>query len=79
MLDAPGTRKEAPNLQKPTTLVQAITQAGGFTAFAKTDRILLYNPTAAGGERRVFNYDQFVTDPQQQDILLKPGDTIIVL
>lgn len=66
-------------LQKPTTLVQAITRAGGFTAFAKKDRILIYNPETLGGSRRIFDYDKFVADPEQQDLLLKPGDTIIVL
>jgi polysaccharide export outer membrane protein len=67
------------NLQQPTTLVQVITRAGGFTAFARRDKIFIYNPTSRDGARRVFNYDQFIADPRQQDILLKPGDTIIVL
>ncbi len=67
------------DLQGPTTLVQAITRAGGFTAFAKRDAILIYNPASSTGERRIFNYDQFVSDPRQKDILLKPGDTVIVL
>ena len=64
---------------RPTTLVQAITRAGGFTAFAKTEQILIYNPNTAGGARRIFNYKTFISDPKQQDILLKPGDTVIVL
>lgn len=66
------------DLVTPITLVQAIARAGGFTAFAKRDRILIYNPERAGGARRIFNYDQFVTDPQGRDLLLRPGDTIIV-
>lgn len=66
------------DLAEPVTLVQALTLAGGFTAFAERSRILVYNPARRGNARRVFDYDRFISDPQAQDILLWPGDTIIV-
>lgn len=66
------------DLSEPVTLVQALTLAGGFTAFAERSRILVYNPARRGNARRVFDYDRFISDPQAQDILLWPGDTIIV-
>lgn len=65
-------------LDEPITLVQAITRAGGFTAFAQRDKILVYNPTKKDGARRVFNYNAFIASPYLQDVLLQPGDTVIV-
>lgn len=66
------------DLREPVTLVQAISLAGGFTAFAKRDRIIVYNPSHPGNARRVFDYDAFVANPNRRDILLVPGDTVIV-
>ena len=65
-------------LQDPITLVQAVSLAGGFTAFADRSRVLLYNPRSKGGARRVFDYDRFLADPLGEDAFLQPGDTIIV-
>ncbi len=66
------------DLNDPVTLVQAITLAGGFTAFADRERIIVYNPTRTSGARRIFDYTLFVETPQAQDIVLHPGDTVIV-
>jgi hypothetical protein len=62
----------------PITLIQAVAMAGGFTAFAARDEIIIYNPARADGERRTFNYDRFVKTPGAPDIVLEPGDTVIV-
>jgi len=65
-------------LDGPVTVVQALTMAGGFTAFASRDNIIVYNPMKGSGTRRDFNYDQFLNTPGAQDIVVQPGDTIIV-
>lgn len=64
-------------IEAPVTLVQAVAMAGGFTAFARRDRILVYNPSDS--ERRfVFNYLAFLSAAGSTDIPLRPGDTVIV-
>lgn len=60
------------------SVVQAIALAGGLTAFASSDDIIIYNPTRNGGQRIIFNYDLFLKSPGQPDLFLLPGDTIIV-
>lgn len=71
---SPGVLK----VNEPITLVQAVAMAGGFTAFAARDEIIIYNPARADGKRRTFNYDHFVNTPGTPDIVLEPGDTVIV-
>lgn len=65
-------------ISEPTTLVQAIALAGGFTAFADPRQVILYNPTRAGGRRLVFDYEAFLTNPNARDIFVMSGDTMIV-
>lgn len=65
-------------VNEPITLVQAVAMAGGFTAFAARDKIIVYNPARADGKRRSFDYDRFVNTPGAPDIVLEPGDTVIV-
>jgi polysaccharide export outer membrane protein len=69
------------NLKSNTTLLQALSLAGGFTPYASRNKIILIrkNPrTLAVTEMRV-RYDTILSgkDPQR-DILLQPGDTIVV-
>ena len=62
----------------PTTLVQALALAGGFRDFAKTDSILVLRE----GEEGKFvsaNYKRLESARDgSQNILLQPGDTILV-
>lgn len=62
----------------PLSVVQAIALAGGFTAFASRDDIIIYNPQRDGGQRIIFNYTQFIRGTQRSELFLLPGDTIIV-
>jgi polysaccharide biosynthesis/export protein len=69
------------SLKSNTTLLQALSLAGGFTPYASRNKILLMRKdpaTFAVSEIRV-KYDKILSgnDPQR-DILLKPGDTIVV-
>ena len=63
----------------PTTILQAIAKSGGFLEWAKTDRISIIRHE--GGQETIvpFNYEALVNGQNvQQNVLVKPGDTIII-
>ena len=64
-------------LEKPTTFLQALALSGGFTEFAKTDRVLVFR--AGEAQPRVVNYKKLEagTDPGE-NITLRSGDTLVV-
>ena len=63
-------------LRSRVTLLDAIAMAGGFTDFAKKDRVLIRR---ADGSNLVFNYERFVEHPESADnVRLRAGDIIIV-
>lgn len=62
----------------PVSLVQALAMAGGFTAFASRNDIVVHNPFDAAAGRREFDFRAFLRDPRRSDIVLGPGDTVIV-
>jgi polysaccharide export outer membrane protein len=73
------TRGGAYPLVPDMTAVQALSIAGGFTPFAKLKRI--YVMRTENGENKVFpiNYKEIINGRKsQQNIQLKPGDTIVV-
>ena len=59
------------------TLIQAISQAGGFSAIANRDRINLTRKTAGQTRTIVLSVDA-ITDGTLPDIPLQAGDTIFV-
>ena len=63
----------------PTTVLQMLATAGGVGEYAKSDKILIMRTENGKTETFKFNYKD-VTEGKnlQQNILLKPGDTIIV-
>jgi polysaccharide biosynthesis/export protein len=69
-------------LKTKTTLLQGITIAGGFTPLAARNRLVVFrfnDNGAAGSEKLKASYDDIVLrDGSQQNIELKPGDTIVV-
>jgi polysaccharide export outer membrane protein len=61
-----------------TTFLQAISLAEGFTPFASKNRITLRRRTDDGKEKvHLIRYKDVLTG-QQANLVLKPGDTIIV-
>ncbi len=66
-------------LRSETNILQFIPMAGGFTEWANQRKILLIRKEG-GREKRLFiNYKKIVSgDDLSQNIVLKPGDTIIV-
>lgn len=68
-------------LKSKTTLLQAITIAGGFTPVAARNKLVIFRFGENGdGEYRIkASYDAIVLrDSSAQNIELKPGDTIVV-
>ncbi len=58
-----------------TTVLEALVNAGGFREFANTKKIVILR----GGERLRFNYHEVTHGKKmEQNILVKPGDQIIV-
>jgi len=66
-------------LRGDTTLLQAITQAGGFTQFAKSDKILVLRREGTYETRLRVRYHDIVSGRNPAaNIILKRGDTIVV-
>ena len=61
-----------------TTFLQAISLAGGFTPFASKNKITLRHRNGDGKETVLLIRYKDVLAGQQANLILKPGDTIIV-
>jgi polysaccharide export outer membrane protein len=60
-----------------TTIVQIIAMAGGFTEWANQRKVLLLRRENGREVRQTINYKKIVAG-EAENILVKPGDTIIV-
>jgi len=68
-------------LRSDTTIIQAITLAGGFTQWADREKIIVIrkSPMNPEGNRIVIRYSDIVSGKNMKaNILLKAGDTVIV-
>jgi polysaccharide export outer membrane protein len=67
-------------LMSKTTLLQAITLAGGFTPAADRTRITIFrvNGTNAEIKLKASYHDILFKDHSHQNVIMKPGDTIVV-
>jgi polysaccharide export outer membrane protein len=66
-------------LRGETTLLQVIPMAGGFTEWADQKKVLVIRKEGEKDRRIVVNYKKIVSgDDMGANIVLKPGDTIIV-
>lgn len=75
------TRPAKYPLKSKTTLLQAVTLAGGLTAAAARDKIVVFRFGEQGGKdvKIKASYDDIIMrDESPQNIQLKPGDTIVV-
>ena len=63
-----------------TTLLQAITLTGGVTPAADRTRITIFrvNGTNAGIKIKGSYHDILFKDHSDQNVIMKPGDTIVV-
>lgn len=74
-----AAREGAFNVNSSTTALQIIAQAGGLKDFAKRKKIYILRQQGAEQVRYSFNYDEVIKGKkQEQNILLQPGDTIVV-
>jgi polysaccharide export outer membrane protein len=64
------------DLKGPSTVIDALALAGGFTEFAARRRITILRPTGAAVQRVAFNYEAAVS--KGKNVLLKPGDIVVV-
>jgi len=70
-------------LKSKTTLLQAVTNAGGFTPTAARNKIVIFRwgegPNQNRETKLKASYDDIVLrDSSTQNVILKPGDTIVV-
>ena len=67
-------------LRESMTVLDAIAAAGGFKDFAKQTKIYVLRPMPGGIRVRIpFNYKDVIKGKNlQQNVQLKPGDTIVV-
>lgn len=67
------------SLTTPTTVMQALAMAGGLSEFAKKDNVAVIRVTNGKTQRLRFNYDEVLNGKKlEQNIELKPGDTVVV-
>ena len=67
------------NLQYPMTILQALSEAGGVTDYAKRKKIYVLRTENGKQYRLPFNYDAALRGEQVElNIWVKPGDTIVV-
>jgi polysaccharide biosynthesis/export protein len=71
----PGALPLLPNM----TVLQALTSSGGFTQFAKPKNIYILRTEDGKQVKHPFNYKEVINGKKPEDnILLQPGDTIVV-
>jgi polysaccharide export outer membrane protein len=73
-------KREGPiALLLPMTVMQAISEAGGLTDFAKAKRIYILRDVSGHQERIPFNYTTFLNGTNvEQNIQILPNDMIVV-
>lgn len=60
-------------------VLQALTMAGGLTAYADADDIKIIRRTETGNKMKLFDYDDVISgDRLDMNIILQAGDTVVV-
>jgi polysaccharide export outer membrane protein len=63
----------------PTTVLQLITNAGGLGQFANKKGIFVLRTVDGKQQKFAFNYSQVIKgEKPEQNILVRPGDTVVV-
>ncbi len=74
-----ATRPGAYTLIPEMTILQALSNAGGFTTYANSKKIYLLRQENGKQQRLSFNYKDVISGKRtEQNIVLKNGDTIVV-
>jgi polysaccharide export outer membrane protein len=75
MVEKPG----AYTITSPTTVMQLIALAGGLKEYAKAKEIILMRTDPRGSVAYPFNYEGIAKGRHlEQNIVLRPGDTVVV-
>ena len=73
------TKQGAVSLVSNMTVLQAISAAGGLAQFANGKKIYILRTLNGRQQRLAFNYNEVIKgDHPEQNIFLKPGDTVVV-
>jgi len=74
-----ATRPGAYTLIPDMTILQALSNAGGFTIYANSKKIYLLRQENGKQQKLSFNYKEIIAGKRtEQNIVLKNGDTIVV-
>jgi len=65
-------------LRGDLNILQALSQAGGFTPFASPKKIKVIRYVSGKQEVRLINYYNLIEEGEEGQYMLKPGDTIVV-
>jgi polysaccharide biosynthesis/export protein len=66
-------------LTSPRTVLQLIALAGGLTEYAESDKVTVMRTEGSATQTFRFNYKEVTKGKKiEQNILLKPGDTVVV-
>jgi polysaccharide export outer membrane protein len=65
-------------IKQKTTVVQAIAMAGGFTEFAKKNKVVVIRQNARGSQKIQINLDSVLDGGKGPAFYLQPGDTVYV-
>lgn len=65
-------------LKGRTTVLNVIAQAEGFSEFASKSNITILRQDGDKMKRIRFDYDEIVSNGKQQNVILQPGDIILV-
>jgi polysaccharide biosynthesis/export protein len=65
-------------LQRDVTVLQALALAGGLSDFADADDIRVLRPKAGIVETIAFRYKDALKGSSQSQMMLRPGDTVVV-
>ncbi|MCF8034409.1 MAG: polysaccharide export protein [Desulfarculaceae bacterium] len=73
------TRQGQYQMLKPTDVLQALAMAGGFNEWADKDDIFILRGVGPRQKRFPFEYSEVISgEKREQNIILEPGDVIIV-
>ena len=66
-------------LKNKTTLLQVISLAGGFTPYAKKSDIVVIRNNGKRDQRISLSYERILSGKNpEQNLILEPGDTVVV-
>jgi polysaccharide export outer membrane protein len=65
-------------LKSRATVVDVLAMAGGFAEFASRSKVAILRRDGDGLKRIAFNYDKVGSEDEQANLLVRPGDIVLV-